>query len=84
MASHPTTGPTHVPRISDETTQALRGDVITDEWPEDLTIQDYLEQLAAAGEIELADDTNIIWCERCGAATDGSGCGCLRYVKRVG
>jgi hypothetical protein len=34
--------------------------------------------------IELVNERDIIWCERCGAATDRGACGCMRSVKRVG
>ena len=64
-------------------TPGLEGEVVR-AWPEGLTIEDYLEELAAAGVIELLDDDDVTWCERCGAATDRGACGCLRSVKRVG
>ena len=84
MATQPHASLTQAPRVPDQPTQSLCGDVITDAWPEGLTIQGYLERLAAAGEIELVNDADIIWCERCGAATDRGACGCIRYVRRVG
>ena len=64
-------------------TPAVEGDVV-ERWPEGLTIEEHLAQLADAGEIELVDDADVTWCERCGAATDRGACGCLRSVKRVG
>jgi hypothetical protein len=61
----------------------VAGEVIAPDEGTVPSIEEYLQALAAAGEIELVDETEIIWCERCGAGTDRGACGCVRMLRQV-